>query len=171
MKLKKCPFTGVGKTHPKSDISGITVNGLPFELVDAWNEFTTKRSFVVQISTELRRQYFNDDAEFGRAMRKAGYVPVRTRQLTGKKESFWLYRITGNDKGVCPEESSADKASRVFVQTSNKPRKAFKRLVVDGKWLYVYDDHVRFLTKKRHRVDGVRVQGYTAKGLRVEAVA
>jgi hypothetical protein len=171
MKLKKCPLTGVGKTHPKSGLSGITVNGLPFELVDAWNEFSTKRSFAVQISTELRRQYFTDDAEFGKAMRKAGYVPVRTRKLTGKLATFWLYRVTGNDKGVCTEEPAVQKASHVFVQTSSKTRKAFKRLAVDGEWLYVYDDHVRFLTKKRHRVDGVRVQGYTAKGLRVEVVA
>lgn len=148
-----------------------SVNGLPWDLVCQWTEYTTRQSFAVSIPAEVRRQFYQNDAEFGVAMRKAGYVPVRTRKLTGKKDSFWLYRVTGNDKGVCPDEPAAQKASHVFVQTSNKPRKAFKRLVVDGKWLYVYDDHVRFLTKKRHRIDGVRVQGYTAKGLRVEVVA
>lgn len=171
MKLKNVPLHGVGKTHPKFPLSGITVNGLPYELVDAWNEFTTKRSFAVQISTELRRQFFTNDAEFGKAMRKAGYVPVRTRQLTGKDARFWLYRVTGNDKGVVAEEPAAQRASHVFVQVTIKPRKAFKHLVVDGKWLHVYDDHVRFLTKKRVRVDGKQVTGFTAKGLRVEVVA
>lgn len=154
----------------KDKTSG-SVNGLPWDLVCQWTEYTTRLSFAVSIPAEVRRQFYQNDAEFGVAMRKAGYVPVRTRKLTGKKDSFWLYRITGNDKGVCPEEPAEHKASHVFVQTSNKPRKAFKRLVVDGKWLYVYDDHVRFLTKKRHRIDGVRVQGFTAKGLRVEVVA
>ncbi|MDE9447774.1 hypothetical protein KKJ04_20000 [Xenorhabdus bovienii] len=41
-----------------------------------------------------------NDAEFSKLMRRLGYVPVRTRKLTGKRERFWLYRKIGNDKGV-----------------------------------------------------------------------
>lgn len=144
------------------------VNGLPLSMVDQWNEYRTTRSFAVSISTALRRQYYPDDAAFSQAMHKAGYVPIRTRKLTGKKESFWLYRITGNDKGVCPAEPANRRASAPVVQTMKKPHPWFKRVALDGKWQYVYVDHLCFLTKKRHRVDGVRVQGYTAGGLKVE---
>lgn len=104
-------------------------------------------------------------------MREAGYVPVRTRRLTGKDTRFWLYRVTGNDKGVVAVESAPLKASEPVVQTISKPHPWFKRVALDGKWQYVYADHIRFLAKKRHRVDGVRVQGYTAGGLTVEVIA
>ncbi|EBJ1006195.1 hypothetical protein DO233_12980 [Salmonella enterica] len=147
------------------------VNGLPLSLVDQWQEYQTKRTFAVSVSTELRRQYYPDDAAFGKAMRKAGYVPVRTRELTGKQERFWLYRVTGNNKGVCTAETALYKASEPVVQTMSKPHPWFKRVALDGKWQYVYADHIRFLTKKRHRVDGVRVQGYTAAGLIMEVIA
>lgn len=146
------------------------VNGLPFEFVGQWQEYPTKRSFAVSVSTELRRQYYPDDAAFSKAMREAGYVPVRTRKLTGKDARFWLYRVTGNDKGVVAAESAPHKACAPVVQTISKPHPWFKRVALDGKWQYVYADHIRFLTKKRHRVDGVRVQGYTAGGLKVEAI-
>lgn len=119
---------------------------------------------------ELRRQYYPDDAAFSKAMREAGYVPVRTRKLTGKDARFWLYRVTGNDKGVVAAESAPHKACAPVVQTISKPHPWFKCVALDGKWQYVYADHIRFLTKKRHRVDGVRVQGYTAGGLKVEAI-
>ncbi|HEJ9057487.1 TPA: hypothetical protein SML50_001753 [Serratia fonticola] len=154
----------------KAAISGVQVNGLPIELVRQWAEFWTKQSFAVSVPTELRRQYYPDDAAFSQAMRKAGYVPVRTRKLTGKLSSFWLYRVTGSDRGVCTEETTASKAYGGFVQASEKPQKAFKRVAVDGKWLHVYDDHIRFLTKKRVRVDGKQVMGYTAKGVRLEVL-
>lgn len=104
-------------------------------------------------------------------MRNAGYVPVRTRRLTGKLASVWLYRVTGNDKGVCTAEPAPRKASAPVVQTMTKPHPWFKRVALDGKWQHVYADHIRFLAKKRHRVDGVRVQGYTAGGLTVEVIA
>ncbi|WP_256122460.1 MULTISPECIES: hypothetical protein [Enterobacter cloacae complex] len=146
------------------------VNGLPFEFVGQWQEYPTKRSFAVSVSTELRRQYYPDDATFGKAMREAGYIPVRTRKLTGKLASYWLYRVTGNDKGVCTAEPAPCKASAPVVQIISKPHPWFKRVALDGKWQYVYADHIRFLTKKRHRVDGVRVQGFTASGLKVEAI-
>lgn len=158
------------KTKPAATVSGVLVNGLPIELVRQWVEFWTKQSFAVSVPTELRRQYYPDDAAFGKAMREAGYVPVRTRKLTGKKDSFWLYRKTVNDKGVCPQEPAAHKVCSVVVQAMTKPHPWFKHIALDGKWQYVYADHIRFLTKKRHRVDGVRVQGYTAKGVLVEVL-
>ena len=147
------------------------VNGLPLSFVDKWREYPTKRTFAVSVSKEVRRAYYANDALFSNAMKQAGYIPVRTRKLTGKLESFWLYRVTGNDKGVCTAESACNKACSHVVQLSNKEMKGFKRLAVDGKWLFVYADHIRFLTKKRHRVDGVRVQGYTAGSLKVEVLA
>ena len=146
------------------------VNGLPIELVHQWSEYWTKRSFAVSVSTELRRRYYRDDAEFGKAMREAGYVPVRSWKLTGKKESFWLYRKAGDDKGVCPAEQHKNNKLNVTVQASEKPQKAFKLVAVDGRWLYVYDDHIRYLRKIRTRIDGKQVQGYTAKGVRLEVV-
>lgn len=168
---KLTALTGCGQTHPKPITSGILVNGLPIELVRQWTEYPTKQSFAVSVSTEVRRQHYPNDAAFGEAMRVAGYVPVRTRKLTGKKDSFWLYRRTVNDKGVCPQEPVSHKAYSVFVQVSEQPKKAFKRIAVDGKWLHVYADHIRFLTKKRVRVEGKQVMGYTAKGLLVEVLA
>lgn len=147
------------------------VNGLPLSMVDQWREYWTTRSFAVSVPFVLRRQYYPNDAAFSKAMREAGYVPVRTRKLTGKQESFWLYRVTGNDKGVCTAEPIPRRASAPVVQTMTKPHPWFKRVALAGKWQYVYADHIRFLTKKRHRVDGVRVQGYTADGLKVEVLS
>lgn len=153
-----------------------------------------KRGWKCESAHELSL-LVKSNIEFSRLMARLGYIPIRTRQITGRKETFWVYRsaekglaaaqkqpkldanyvasvkrVSRSLQALCPAEPAAQKAFHVFVQTSDKPRKAFKPLVVDGKWLYVYDDHVRFLTKKRHRIDGVRVQGYTAKGLRVELV-
>jgi len=147
------------------------VNGLPLSFVDKWQEYPTTRTFAVSVSTELRRAYYSNDAGFSEAMRNAGYVPVRTRKLTGKDRRFWLYRVTGNDKGVIAAEPASNKVYGPIVQVSDKPLKGFKRLAVDGKWLFVYSEHIRFLTKKRHRVDGIRVQGYTTGRLKVEVLA
>lgn len=162
---------GCGQTQPKIVLSGINVNGLPIEFVDQWTEYWTKQSFAISVPTNIRRQYYPDDSAFSIAMRKAGYVPVRTRKLTGKKESFWLYRVTGNDKGVCPADPLSSRAYNPFVQVSHKPRYGYNEVALDGKLLHVYGDHIRLLTKKRVRVNGKQVQGYTAKGLRVEVVA
>ncbi|MGM7753589.1 hypothetical protein [Yersinia enterocolitica] len=85
---------GCGQTQPKIVLSGINVNGLPIEFVDQWTEYWTKQSFAISVPANIRRQYYPDDSAFSIAMRKAGYVPVRTRKLTGKKESFWLYRVS-----------------------------------------------------------------------------
>ncbi|EHI7337533.1 hypothetical protein V0N18_004345 [Salmonella enterica] len=146
------------------------VNGLPLSMVDQWREYPTTRSFAVSVPAALRRQYYPDDAAFSKAMREAGYVPVRTRKLTGKDARFWLYRVTGNDKGGVAAEPAPRKASAPVVQTMTRPHPWFKRVALDGKWRYVYADHIRFLTKKCHRVEGVRVQGYTAGGLKVEVL-
>lgn len=62
------------------------------------------------------------------------------------------------------------RAYRGVVQTMTRPHPWFKRVVLDGKWQYVCADHIRFLTKKRHRVEGVRVQGYIADGVKVEVL-
>ncbi|EPT0811074.1 TPA: hypothetical protein ACUU9M_001473 [Yersinia enterocolitica] len=161
---------GCGQTQPKIVLSGINVNGLPIEFVDQWTEYWTKQSFAISVPANIRRQYYPDDSAFSIAMRKAGYVPVRTRKLTGKKESFWLYRVTGNDKGVCPSDPLSSRAYNPFVQVSHKPRYGYNEVALDGKLLHVYGDHIRLLTKKRVRVNGKQVQGYTAKGLRVEVV-
>lgn len=147
------------------------VNGLPLEMVSQWTEYRTKRSFAVSVPLDVRRQYYPDDAAFGKAMREAGYVSVRTRKLKGKDARFWLYRVTGYDKGVVAEDSATHKACGPAVQTMTKPHPWFKRVALDGKWQNVYADHINFLTKKRHRVEGVRVQGYTAGGLKVEVLS
>ncbi|MDC9591668.1 hypothetical protein PSI23_20885, partial [Xenorhabdus sp. XENO-10] len=114
---------------------------------------------------EYLGKLIRNDAEFSKLMRRLGYVPVRTRKLTGKRERFWLYRKTGNDKGVGTKEINKINRFTPFVQYAKRPIRTFERIAVDGQWLYVYADHIRFLTKKRHRVEGVRVQGYTAKGI------
>ncbi|AVX38705.1 hypothetical protein [Yersinia massiliensis] len=162
---------GSTQTQPKIVLSGINVNGLPIEFVSQWTEYWTKQSFAISAPANIRRQYYPDDSAFSIAMRKAGYVPVRTRKLTGKKESFWLYRVTGNDKGVCPADPLSSRDYNPFVQVSHKPRYGYNEVALDGKLLHVYGDHIRLLTKKRVRVNGKQVQGYTAKGLRVEVVA
>lgn len=113
----------------------------------------------------MRRQFYPDDAAFGKAMREAGYVSVRTRKLTGKDARFWLYRVTGNDKGGVAAESAPHKASAVTVQASETERFAFKRVAVDGRYLWVYADHIHFLKKIRTRISGKQVQGYSARNV------
>ncbi|EIZ2106319.1 hypothetical protein MOQ95_000810 [Salmonella enterica] len=115
-----------------------------------------------------------DNAGFSRLMIRLGYVQVRTRKITGRWETFWLYRSShrelADNTPLRAAEPSPRKASAPVVQTMTKPHPWFKCVALDGKWQYVYADHIRFLTKKRHRVDGVRVQGYTAGGLKVEVL-
>ncbi len=128
-------------------------------------------------------------------MGRLGYVKIRTRKITGRKEAFWIYRsaekglsaaekqplmdasysdvvkrISRGKQEVCPEGAAPHKASEPFVQVSHKPRYGYNEVALDGKLLHVYGDHIRLLTKKRVRVNGKQVQGYTAKGLRVEVV-
>ncbi|MFM7947860.1 MAG: hypothetical protein ACTH5S_08950 [Hafnia alvei] len=135
----------------------------------------TKRGWKSE-STHALSLRVKSNIEFGRLMMRLGYIQIRTRQITGRKETFWLYRsmvkkLSSGKKSLCPQEPTPHKACSVVVQTMTKPHPWFKHIALDGKWQYVYADHIRFLTKKRHRVDGVRVQGYTAKGVPVEVLA
>ncbi|OIV46758.1 hypothetical protein BK025_09205 [Sodalis sp. TME1] len=114
---------------------------------------------------------FKNDAEFSRLMTRLGYVSIRTRKITGRFESFWVYRIRGKgllDEGVCADKRLSKNAFIPFVQASERERFGFKRIPIDGKWLHVYADHIRFLTKKRIRIDGRQLTGYTAKGISME---
>lgn len=110
-----------------------------------------------------------DNAEFGRLMMRLGYVQVRTRKITGKKETFWLYRSSHRelviDTPLRPQEPLPRKVSCVTVQASESERFAFKRVAVDGRYLWVYADHIRFLKKIRTRVNGKQVQGYSAQNV------
>lgn len=126
-------------------------------------------------SIDYLNRVIRDNAEFSRLMVRLGYVQVRTRKITGQKETFWLYRSShrelADDTPLRPKDPAPYKASSPVVQTMTKPHPWFKCVALDGKWQFVYADHIRFLTKKRHRVDGVRVQGYTAGGLKVEVLS
>ncbi|MCD1125350.1 hypothetical protein LPW36_04805 [Jinshanibacter sp. LJY008] len=168
------------------DIPAMNDDGylLALNRAGAWKEYTRRNNgnslstFAVQVCPNKRKALplsIKNDAEFSRFMTRLGYIQIRTRKITGYKKSFWLYRSSGKelaaDKGVCPQISSPCKAHSVVVQVSSIPQKAFKLVALDGKWLHVYDDHVCFLTKKRIRVDGKQVQGYTARGLTVEVMA
>lgn len=151
-----------------------------------------KRGWKCESTYELSLLVKND-AEFGRLMARLGYIKVRTRKITGKKESFWLYRsaekglnaadkqpkvdvsyaavvrrVSRGKQEVCPQESAPRKASAVTVQASESERFAFKRVAVDGRYLWVYADHIRFLKKIRTRVSGKQVQGYSAKKVNLD---
>ncbi|SMG37516.1 hypothetical protein [Cedecea sp. NFIX57] len=104
--------------------------------------------------------------EFGLLMRRSGYRQIQTRKITGKYERFWIYRSGKKDKSLLSSVSaiSLNKIDKkVAVQASETERFAFKRVAVDGRYLWVYADHICFLRKIRTRVNGKRVQGYTAK--------
>ncbi|MFV0547720.1 MAG: hypothetical protein ACK5M5_03235 [Limnobaculum xujianqingii] len=169
-----------------SNIPAINDDGylLALNRAGAWKEYTRRNNgnslstFAVRVCPNKRKALFlpiKNDAEFSCFMVRLGYIQIRTRKITGYKESFWLYRSSGKelaeDKGVCPRISLPCKAYSIVVQVSSIPQKAFKLVALDGNWSYVYDDHIRFLTKKRIWVDGKQVQGYTAKGLTVEMSA
>ncbi|MEQ2027905.1 hypothetical protein ABLB84_19665 [Xenorhabdus szentirmaii] len=120
---------------------------------------------------EYLSRLIRNDAEFSKLMRRLGYIKVRTRQITGKINDVWVYRH--NEKGM--KEVRTKKVSKIngftlFVQYAKRPIRTFERIAIDDQWLYVYADHIRFLTKKRHRVEGVRVQGYTAQGIELREV-
>lgn len=160
------------------------------------NEYV-RRGWKCESTYELSLLIKND-SEFSRLMGRLGYIKVRTRKITGRKESFWVYRsaekglaaadkqpkidtnyaavvrrISRGKQEVCPQEHAPRKASRATVQTSETERFVFTRVAVDGRYLWVYDDHIRYLKKIRTRIGGKQVQGYTAKNakLLVEGVA
>ena len=104
-------------------------------------------------------------------MTRLGYVSTRTRKMTGRFERFWVYRIRGKgllDEGKCADNQLLKNNFIPFVQASERERFGFKRISVDGKWLHAYADHIRFLAKKRIRIDGRQLTGYTAKEVNVE---
>ncbi|MFS1539360.1 MAG: hypothetical protein ACL7BU_12490 [Candidatus Phlomobacter fragariae] len=110
--------------------------------------------------------------EFGRLMARLGYIKVRTRKITGHKETFWVYRCAEKEikeskarKTLCPSNTLIYKYNNQFVQYTKQPVKAFKHIIVDGEYYYVYEDHIHFLTKKRQRIAGKQVTGYTAKAV------
>ena len=43
------------------------------------------------------------------------------------------------------------------MQYAKQPMKAFKHILVDGEYRYVYEDQIHFLTKKRQRIVGKTV--------------
>lgn len=104
-------------------------------------------------------------------MTRLDYVSIRIRKITGRFESFWIYRTRSQgllDEGVRADKQLSKKTFIPLVQVSERERFGFKRIPVDGKWLHVYADHIRFLTKKRVRIDGRQLTGYTAKDISVE---
>lgn len=113
-----------------------------------------------------------DNAEFSKLMGRLGYVRVRTRKITGLLETFWLYRSTRHeltkDAPFRTDNQLYKKTFIPFVQASERERLGFKRIPIDGKWLYVYADHVRLLKKKRIRIDGRQLTGYTARTVKLE---
>ncbi|HGJ5878452.1 MAG TPA: hypothetical protein ACHBZ9_05085, partial [Arsenophonus nasoniae] len=107
-----------------------------------------------------------NDAEFSKLMKRLGYIKVRTRKITGKLNDFWIYRCKEKSlKQVRTKEIIKNNKLTPFVQYVNQPMKAFKHILVDGEYRYVYEDHIHFLTKKRQRIAGKQLTGYTAKGV------
>ncbi|WP_052044854.1 hypothetical protein WH390_07805 [Candidatus Arsenophonus nilaparvatae] len=112
-----------------------------------------------------------NDAEFSKLMKRLGYIKVRTRKITGKLNDFWIYRCKEKTlKQVRTKETFKNNKLIRFVQYVNQPMKAFKHILVDGKYYYVYEDHIHFLTKKRQRIAGKQLTGYTAKGVEMREI-
>ncbi|PAV00357.1 hypothetical protein CBG25_19445 [Arsenophonus sp. ENCA] len=112
-----------------------------------------------------------NDAEFSKLMKRLGYIKVRTRKITGKLNDFWIYRCKEKTlKEVRTKEIIKNNKLIRFVQHTKQPMKAFKHILVDGEYRYVYEDHIHFLTKKRQRIAGKQVIGYTAKGVEMREV-
>ncbi|HGJ5863957.1 hypothetical protein [Arsenophonus nasoniae] len=112
-----------------------------------------------------------NDAEFSKLMKRLGYIKVRTRKITGKLNDFWIYRCKEKSlKQVRTKEIIKNNKLTPFVQYVNQPMKAFKHILVDGEYRYVYEDHIHFLTKKRQRIAGKQLTGYTAKGVEMREI-
>ncbi|HGJ5856678.1 hypothetical protein [Arsenophonus nasoniae] len=113
-----------------------------------------------------------NDAEFSKLMKRLGYIKVRTRKITGKLNDFWIYRCKEKSlKQVRTKEIIKNNKLTPFVQYVNQPTKAFKHILVDGEYRYVYEDHIHFLTKKRQRIAGKQLTGYTAKGVEMREIS
>ncbi|RXK33849.1 hypothetical protein BBD39_07345 [Arsenophonus endosymbiont of Bemisia tabaci Asia II 3] len=112
-----------------------------------------------------------NDAEFSKLMKRLGYIKVRTRKITGKLNDFWIDRCKEKTlKEVRTKEIIKNNKFIRFVQYAKQPMKAFKHILVDGEYRYVYENHIHFLTKKRQRIAGKQVTGYTAKGMEMREV-
>ncbi|MFS1584133.1 MAG: hypothetical protein ACL7AY_16140 [Candidatus Arsenophonus phytopathogenicus] len=112
-----------------------------------------------------------NDAEFSKLMKRLGYIKVRTRKITGKLNDFWIYRCKEKSlKQVRTKEIIKNNKLTPFVQYVNQPMKAFKHILVDGEYRYVYEDHIHFLAKKRQRIAGKQLTGYTAKGVEMREI-
>lgn len=146
-----------------------------------------KRGWKCESTYELSL-LVKSNIEFSRLMARLGYVKVRTSKITGRQGTFWIYRSAekglnaaqkqpkldeahfasvkrvsqGND-ALCKSNILLKKEKLVVVQASETERFAFRCVAVDGRYLWVYADHIRFLKKIRTRVDGKQVQGYSAK--------
>ncbi|HGJ5883847.1 hypothetical protein [Arsenophonus sp.] len=113
-----------------------------------------------------------NDAEFSRLMKRLGYIKVRTRKITGKLNDFWIYRCKEKSlKQVRTKEIFKNNKLIRFVQYTKQPMRAFKHILVDGEYRYVYEDHIHFLTKKRQRIAGKQLTGYTAKGVEMREIS
>ncbi|ECG0708657.1 hypothetical protein DL122_24015, partial [Salmonella enterica subsp. salamae] len=74
-----------------------------------------KRGWKCESTYELSLLVKND-AEFGRLMARLGYVKVRTRKITGKKESFWLYRSAEKGLGAADKQPKVDASYAAVVR-------------------------------------------------------
>lgn len=112
-----------------------------------------------------------NDAEFSKLMKRLGYTKVRTRKITGMLNDFWIYRCKERRVNELRTKENIKNNELIgLVQYTKQPAKAFKHILVDGKYCYVYEDHIHFLTKKRQRIAGKQVTGYTAKGVEMREV-
>ncbi|MFS1538908.1 MAG: hypothetical protein ACL7BU_09635 [Candidatus Phlomobacter fragariae] len=107
-----------------------------------------------------------NNAEFSKLMKRLGYIKVRTRKITGKLNDFWIYRCKERIiKELRTKEIIKNNRLKRIVQYTKQPMKAFKHILVDGEYRYVYEDHIHFLTKKRQRIASKQLTGYTAKAV------
>ncbi|MFS1538904.1 MAG: hypothetical protein ACL7BU_09615 [Candidatus Phlomobacter fragariae] len=81
-------------------------------------------------------------------------------EFTGGYKKSYEYQAS-----LCPPNELIYKDNNPFVQYTKQPMKAFKHILVDGEYRYVYEDHIHFLTKKRQRIASKQLTGYTAKAV------
>uniref|UniRef100_A0A3B0M235 Uncharacterized protein n=1 Tax=Arsenophonus endosymbiont of Trialeurodes vaporariorum TaxID=235567 RepID=A0A3B0M235_9GAMM len=108
---------------------------------------------------------------FSKLMKRLGYTKVRTRKITGKLNDFWIYRCKERRVNELRTKENIKNNELIrFAQYTKQPMTAFKHILVDGEYYYVYADHIHFLTKKRQRIAGKQLTGYTAKGVEMREI-
>ncbi|WP_334469951.1 hypothetical protein [Arsenophonus sp. PmNCSU2021_1] len=113
-----------------------------------------------------------NNAEFSKLMKRLGYTKVRTRKITGKLNDFWIYRCKERRVNELRTKETIKNNKLIrFVQYTKQPMRAFKHILVDSEYRYVYEDHIHFLTKKRQRIAGKQLTGYTAKGVEMREIS